>query len=532
MPVKPFFSVTPRLRSVLLIANVMILILPLGSFAFLRVYEAEMVRQKEAALYAQGSYIAAIFSEMLPRSTAKALDIAPQWRNPANPSLAYTPVIPRLTLSPEWMREPHHLRAVWGQDLDPDAVAAGTAILPVLLRAQTMTLDGLRIVDRGGNVVASSFGDEGRLLIMWEEVQRSLQGEAVSLIRRKSPSKKTLSPLDYLGIGSSTEVTVTMPITAEAKVYGAVLLSGMPSQITEFIYGNKGKLTTALAMLMVAVTLIAVLSSLTISEPINAIIRQTELVAKGDPAGSQPIRFAMLEEMKQLSQAIARMATVISDRASYITGFARSVSHEFKTPLTAITGATELLRDQADEMSDAERRRFLDNLHKDAVRLSDLVRRLLDFARAEVASPGTDMTAVDDVVTELVGRYASQGMNVKTAGSPSGARIAMNRELFEAVLSNLLDNVNLHCPSGTAVTVSTRRDLGRLELSVADAGPGISPANQAKVFQPFFTTARKNGGTGLGLSIVDAVAKAHKGAVTLRSDASGTTVTLSLPATA
>lgn len=529
---KPMFTVTPRLRSVLLIANIMILILPLGSFAFLRVYEAEMIRQKEAALYAQGSYISAIFSEMLPRSTAQSLDIAPRWRNPANPSLAYTPVIPRLTLSSEWMRDPHHLRAVWGKDLDPDAVAAGTAILPVLLRAQTMTLDGLRIVDRGGNVVASSFGDEGRMIIMWEEVQRALQGEAVSLIRRKSPPRKTLSPLEYLGIGAPMEVTVTLPITSEAKVYGAVLLSGVPSQITEFIYGNKGKLATALAMLMVAVTLIAVLSSLTISEPINAIIRQTELVARGDPAGAKPIRFAMLEEMKQLSQAIARMATVISDRAAYITGFARSVSHEFKTPLTAITGATELLRDQADEMSDAERRRFLDNLHRDAVRLSDLVRRLLDFARAEVASPGTDTTLMDDVVTEVLGRYATQGMTIGTSGLPSGARVAMNRELLESVLSNLLDNVKLHCPAGTPVTVGVRMSGDRLDLFVKDQGPGISPANQAKVFQPFFTTARKAGGTGLGLSIVDAVAKAHKGTVALASDASGTTVTLTLPATA
>lgn len=528
---KPILTVTPRLRSVLLIANIMILILPLGSFTFLRVYEAEMVRQKEAALYAQGSYIAAIFSEMLPRSTAESLDIAPQWRNPANPSLPYTPVIPRLTLSSEWTRDPHHLRAFWGNDPDPDAIAAGTAILPVLLRAQTLTLDGLRIVDKGGNVVASSFGDEGRMIIMWEEVQRALQGEAVSLIRRKSPPRKTLSPLDYLGIGAPMEVTVTLPITAEAKVYGAVLLSGMPSQITEFIYGNKGKLTTALAMLMVAATLIAVLSSLTISEPINAIIRQTELVARGDPAGSQPIRFAMLEEMKQLSQAIARMATVISDRAAYITGFARSVSHEFKTPLTAITGATELLRDQADEMSDTERRRFLDNLHKDAVRLSDLVRRLLDFARAEVASPGTELTTVDDVVTEVVGRYVTQGMKVRALGLPCGARVAMNRELLESVLSNLLDNVKLHCPAGTAVTVSAKAGPSGLELAVKDEGPGISPANQGKVFQPFFTTARKTGGTGLGLSIVDAVAKAHKGSVGLVSDARGTTVTLTLPAT-
>lgn len=530
MQVRPFFTVTPRLRTVLLVANLTIMLLPLGSLAFLRVYEAEMVRQKEAALYSQGSYVASIFREMLPTSIAPGIPVAPQWRSPVNASLGYLPEIPRLTLKPEWTRDPHVGRFVAGSDADPDAAAAGGAILPVLLRAQTMTLDTLRIVDRHGVVVASSFGDEGRLLIMWEEVQRSLQGEYVSLLRRKTPAKRTISPFDILGIGAPMEVTVTLPITDGAATYGAVMLAGTPPQITEFVYGNKGKLTTALAILMVAVTLISVLSSLTISEPLQRIIKQTELVALGDPRGTRPIRFPMLAEMNQLSQAIARMATVISERAAYITGFARSVSHEFKTPLTSIAGATELLRDQAHEMSEAERRRFLDNLHRDAVRLSDLVRRLLDFARAEVASPGLELTSVDKVVSTVAERFIAGGMRLLVDGVPSDAKLAMSDELVESLVTNLLDNVRLHCPAGTPARIAVRLRDGELELTVADEGPGVSDANLGKVFQPFFTTARKTGGTGLGLSIVQAIAKAHKGQATLKSGTSGTTVTLRLPA--
>ncbi len=520
---------TPRLRTVLLIANVTIMILPLGSLAFLRVYEAEMVRQKEAALFSQGSYVASIFQEMLPTSAAPGVPVAAQWRSPVNATLGYLPEVPRLTLKSEWIRDPHAGRAVAGGEADPDAAAAGSAILPVLLRAQTMTLDSLRIVDRHGNVVSSSFGDEGRLLIMWEEVQRSLQGEYVSLLRRKAPLRRTLSPLDYLGIGAPMEVTVTLPITDGTTVRGAVLLAGTPSQITEFVFGNKGQLTTALAILMVAVTLISVLSSLTISEPMQRVIKQTELVASGDPAGAVPIRFAMLEEMKLLSQAIARMATVIAERAGYITSFARSVSHEFKTPLTAIVGATELLRDQGSDMSEGERRRFLDNLHKDAVRLSDLVRRLLDFARAEVSVPGNEATGIDDVLGPVCEKYVASGMKLTMEGVPCGVRIAMSSELFESILTNLLDNVKLHCPPGTPVRLSARRAAGFFELMVSDDGPGVSAANQAKAFQPFFTTARKHGGTGLGLSIVQAIAKAHQGRVMLQSSGKGTTVTLNLP---
>ena len=68
-----------------------------------------------------------------------------------------------------------------------------------------------------------------------------------------------------------------------------------------------------------------------------------------------------------------------------------------------------------------------------------------------------------------------------------------------------------------------------MDQCVSDDGPGISPANQAKAFEPFFTTARKQGGTGLGLSIVKAIARAHGGTASLSSGPGGTTVTVVLP---
>jgi len=110
--------------------------------------------------------------------------------------------------------------------------------------------------------------------------------------------------------------------------------------------------------------------------------------------------------------------------------------------------------------------------------------------------------------------------------------IAMNEEVFESVLSNLLDNAQQH--GGTvaricadiAATGKTPQAISTL----SDNGPGISAANASKVFEPFFTTARKNGGTGLGLAVVKSLlAATHHGDIQLLPSAAGTAMQLSMP---
>ncbi len=524
----------PRLRSVLLVVNLTVMLLPLGSISFLRLYENEIVRQKEAALYSQAAYVVALYQRELVHRLGDATNdyghpIAAQWRNPGNPAFAYTPSVPSLSIADSWIRGPHGRRPHF--DLDPTRVShvAGYAVAPVILSAQTANLDGVRIVDNAATVVMSTFNDEGRRLGMWEEVQRALQGEYVATMRYKTLQKGAKSPLDAFVLGADVQVFVALPVTERDLVVGAVVLSGTPSRITEFLYGNSGQLLSALALLMLVVTLISVFSSLTISEPIQSVIKQTALVALGDPRATRPIRFPILHEVKMMSDAIARMATVIQERAGYITSFARSVSHLFKTPLTAIHGTVELLLDDEGEMSAAERRKFLGNLKNDASRLENLVTGLMDLARADVAGPQAQAIDVAPVLARAVSRALAGGAKVTVAAADPAARLPMAPDLLESIIGNLIANVGSHCPPGTACVVTLRARGPQVVLEVKDDGPGISSANQAKVFTPFFTTARGRGGTGLGLSIVRAIARAHGGNVELSSElGKGTTVTVTL----
>jgi signal transduction histidine kinase len=544
---------TPRLRNVLLVVNLTVMLLPLGGITFLRLYESEIIRQKETALFAQGALVAAVFRSEVTKALrvdderlaalpyaaegGYGLPLAPRWRSPVNPDFSYVPVVPSLTLDERRIRNAYTGRWVPAAPAAPAAQTAGHELTPLLLRAQSLSLDGIRVVDPSAAVVASSYGEEGRSLATWEEVQRALQGEYVSLLRRRPGGRSAGGPLAALGLGTAVQVVTAIPVVHNARVLGVVVLSGIPSQITEFVYGNRGQLLLALAALMLVVTVLSVISSLMISEPIQAVIRQTERVASGDPRGLAPISFPMLHEVRMLSQAIARMAGIIAERSAYITAFARSVSHEFKTPLTSITGTTELLLDHHDEMPPEERRRFLANLNADALRLSSLVRRLLDLARAEVEGPTKEACAVDPTLDAACERATRDGASVVRTGAATGVKVRMAQELLETIVANVVDNVRHHCPPGTRAEVSASfapsvggasASAGTVSIRVADDGPGISEANQSKVFQPFFTTARGSGGTGLGLAIVQAIVKSHGGGVELTSSSKGTVVTLRL----
>ena len=193
--------------------------------------------------------------------------------------------------------------------------------------------------------------------------------------------------------------------------------------------------------------------------------------------------------------------------------FTNHLSHELKTPLTSLRGAVELLRDHLDTMSPEERARFLDVLDASSTRLEQLVRRMLDLARAEAATPGGGCEATE-VVERAVEDARQRGLDV-TFTQASRVDVAMPAEILQEIVGNLLDNARLHGGDGVHVEVALERDGAAVRLRVRDNGAGISAANAERIFTPFFTTARERGGTGLGLSIVRALVEAHGGRLVL-----------------
>jgi len=525
-------------RSILFVVNVLILLLPLGGIAGLRLYENELIRRTESELIAQGAFVNAAWRDALLRELGQASDgpgvrgygnaVAPAHvdRNPDEP---LKPIVPRLDLASDEVRSPAPSAVPADEPADRWAVAAGEEIQPMLLAARNTTLAGIRVVDHRGTVVASTRGEFGESLGHREEVARALSGERVTMMRARVSDEPSPS-LESISRGGRVRVFVAMPVTEGDRVLGAVVLSRTPLDVSKALWLIRRELGIGLLTLLGVVGGVSLLTSFTISRPMQRLVAQAERVAAGDMSAATALERPGTDEVGQLSGAFVRMARALAERADYIRTFASNVSHEFKTPLTSIRGTIELIGDHFETMSPEERSRFLGILDKDTERLERLVSRLTELARADVIEPPTEVTELGGVARQLVERFALAGLDVVLAEAQEvGVNVA--RPTLESVVSNLVDNARQHGGAGVRVVVSVARRAGWAELKVVDDGPGISEANQARVFDRFFTTARDRGGSGLGLSIVRALVQAHQGEVALRSaPGEGTEVVVRWPA--
>lgn len=529
-----------KLRYLLLAVNLTVLWLPLLGLEALRLYDSALVRQTESELIAQAAFVAASYRAALTRLAPQAIadpgygvplaepwrelyDREPRWRpRPARLDLAEEPVYPAPPETIPPIAPP-----------DPYAEAVGQELQALLQDAQVITLAGIAVTDAQGAVVATTGPSRGRSLAAFDEVRRALTGEPVSRLRQRIPDSSPPA-IDSISRGTLLRVFVAAPILQDQRIVAAVLLWRTPISLSQVLHGKRYHLLLAAALLLGTVALMAGFTSLTVVRPLQALVRQAQRATAGEKGVVAPLAHPVTQEMADLSQAVTTMARHLEQRADYIRSFAAQVSHEFKTPLAAIRGAVELLRDHLDTMTAAERDRFLDHLDQDAARLDRLVRRLLDLARADVmpATP-TARAAVAAVIEHLAARYQTAEFKVVVGEPAISASVAMTEDVLESILSNLLDNARQHGGDTATLTVACpppRTGIAAtLIIEVSDNGPGISAANAARVFEPFFTTARAQGGTGLGLAVVKSLVNAHRGAIELVDSAAGTRVRISLP---
>jgi signal transduction histidine kinase len=328
-------------------------------------------------------------------------------------------------------------------------------------------------------------------------------------------------------------VFVALPVVSGTRVLGAVVLARTPQSLGKAFYEDRLYLAGTALVLLVVVLAVTLLVAAFLVRPLGALTRQAEEVAAGRPA-PPPLRHAGTTEVARLSESFSRMAQALEERADYIRSFAAAVSHEFKTPLTALQGTIELLREHEATMPAAERARFLDNAALDIGRLDRLVRRLLELARADVVQPAPDVHPLGPTVAAVVARKQAQGRALAQTVTPD-LQVRMAPEVLDTVLENLIENAYQHGGPEARVSLGARRSEaagggGQVIISVHNDGRPLSPANAERAFEPFFTTARDRGGTGLGLTIVRALVRAHAGSVELTAAAdAGTTVTVRLP---
>jgi signal transduction histidine kinase len=512
----------------LVLMNLAVLALPLSGIWALRLYQSALIRQTESELIAQAAIIAAVYRTTWHAAAGEPAAIDPGSSRPPGSGERWLPRIANLDLAVDPILPPPPDPVPAPAPADASARKAGEELAPMLRDAQRTTLAAIRVLDRDGVVVASTGEALGQSLAGQEEVRRALRGEPVSMLReRGSPAPP--SPLGAIDTGSQLRIFTTLPVLDGDRIIGVVMLSRTPRTLSDTLYGKRWHLTVLAALLLGSIGCLSALGTFAISRPLRAVTDQAKRTADGERGAITPVAGPRVREVAELSDALSRMARTLEDRADYIRSFAAHVSHEFKTPLTTIRGTVELLHEHFDAMSQEERARFLRNLEAEAERLARLVSRLLDLARADVAT-GADhaKTSAPALIARVAERYRKNGLAID-AGAIEDLTLALEEEALELILINLIENACQHAGPHAHVAVALRRQGDGATLVVSDDGPGISPANAARIFTPFFTTARKSGGTGLGLSIVQALARVHGGAITLLPSARGATFEVRLP---
>jgi len=216
--------------------------------------------------------------------------------------------------------------------------------------------------------------------------------------------------------------------------------------------------------------------------------------------------------------------------------FIADASHELRTPLTAIRGFAELHRQGA--VPEGEKtQELLGRIEKESIRMGALVEDLLLLARLD-QSRAIEFKPVDvvHIIEEAVASASAAGSEHPiTVEIPTELFVLGDSDRIYQVINNLLANARAHTPAGTAINVLARNEDDGVYISVSDNGPGLSEADQVRIFERFFradpSRQRTGGeGSGLGLSIVDSVMQAHDGKVGVISRAGqGSTFTLFFP---
>jgi len=219
--------------------------------------------------------------------------------------------------------------------------------------------------------------------------------------------------------------------------------------------------------------------------------------------------------------------------------FVSAVSHEFRTPLTALRQFNEMLSEDL-TLAPTVRQSYYAAQSRATGRLSRLVETLLDFGRMEagrrpyVLQPLDASQLLRDVTTEFANEPTARGFELDTHIPDEPLPIDADRDAMWRALWNLIDNAVKYSGESRRIEIDAMRSGGKIAIQVTDHGLGIAAADQPKLFQKFVRTdgARKAGipGTGIGLAMVRHIAVAHRGNITLTSQESqGSTFILTLP---
>jgi signal transduction histidine kinase len=358
------------------------------------------------------------------------------------------------------------------------------------------------VVDDSGKVLA---GD----LEVPATVHRALAGAV---------DTATNGRIEYLGV----------PVLRRGAVVGAVYLShrlegsgpaGAIAGTARFVRNVWWQFLLAGAIAAFIALFLARILARGMTQPLRDMAQAARRMARGDYRVGVAVRSR--DEVGQLAQAFNRMAGEMESLERLRRDLVANVSHELKTPISALRAHLENLLDGVADPNPE----LIEVMLQQSERLSRLIDQLLDLSRLESGDVPMEIEPVplgplvDRVLREVEVAWPDRASAVEVRNQVPGDLPPMqaDRERIHQVLFNLLDNAVRFTPPGGVVTVRAMRENGSCEVLVEDTGPGIPKEHIPFVFERFYRAdparSRDDGGTGLGLAIARSVVEAHGGKI-------------------
>lgn len=222
-----------------------------------------------------------------------------------------------------------------------------------------------------------------------------------------------------------------------------------------------------------------------------------------------------LHDLQRVNRELAeaRDAMVRQEKLATVGRLSAGVAHEIGNPLAALLGYLEVLRNEPAARPLAD---YLERMEREGRRIDRIVRDLLDFARPP-RDAATHPVAIEPLVAQTVrllsGQKRFQGIEFRVDVARDLPPVRGEAHRLQQVLVNLFVNAADAMEGRGTIDLLAAREDGAVRLEVADRGPGIAPADRARVFDPFFTTKQPGEGTGLGLAISHAILDSFGGTI-------------------
>jgi len=380
------------------------------------------------------------------------------------------------------------------------------------------------VTDARGIVLLDSAGrDVGKDFSNWNDVKRTLQGRYGARTTEETP-----------GDERSTVMYVAAPVRDAGNIIGVVTVAKPNRSVQPYIERAQRRLVVLAGLFIAGGLAVGALLSWWLSRSIRRLTRYADAVTAGELPAVPSLPGG---ELNQLAAALDTMRARLEGKA-YVERYVQTLTHELKSPLAAIQGASELLRQ---DMAPEQREKFLTNIDVESARLKSLSERLLHLAQVEqrrelderAAIPVRAMT--DELLASLGARLAVAGVAAANL-VPAAVVVSGERFLLRQALLNLIDNAIDFTPPGRGLLIETRpgalAGAPAVTLSVFNEGEAIPDYALPRVTERFYSLARPATGrksTGLGLNFVQEVAQLHGGVFRIGNESGGVRAELVLP---